>query len=113
MITSRMHRPRPTWPKGDAEGVDDAHVGDRVQHTGADEGRGADGLHTDDEVADAHDQRLADGERREEEEAAEVGLAHGDVFDALGVDLDAEDHHEHEGADPQRQFVKSAAIADP
>ena len=89
--------------EGDAEGVDDAHVGEGDEHTGADEGRGADGLHTDDEVADAHDQRLADGERREEEEAAEVGLAHGDVFDALGVDLDAEDHHEHEGADPQRQ----------
>ena len=86
--------------EGDAEGVDDADVGEGDEHARADERRRAHHLDPDDEVSDADDQRLDDRENGEEEEAAEVGLPHREALEPLGINLGAEDDHEYERADP-------------
>ncbi|KAM9862911.1 hypothetical protein ACI1US_01272 [Leucobacter sp. BZR 635] len=88
----------------DRERIDNAHVDERGEDSGRHERDGARGLHANDEVSDTHDDRLQHRKRSEQEEATHVGLTHRDVFKALGVHLNLEDHHEHEGTDPERKI---------
>ena len=87
--------------EGDGEGIDDVDVDERLDNAGEDEGLGVEALDAHGEVADAADDRLEGAEQYEEHPAAEVALPRLELSDALVVDLNLVDGHEHEAPDPE------------
>ena len=61
-------------------------------------------LHADDQAPRAAHDRLQNHDDGEQKTATEEPLRDGEVAHALVINLDAQDDHEHEHADPQRQI---------
>ena len=93
-------------PERHRQRIHDGEIGEADQHTGTYEGEWVDGLDSQNEVSDGHDQCLAQGHQREQTEAGEVGLADREALCILGIHLQLEDDHQHEGTDPQGQISK-------
>ena len=85
------------------ERIDDVDVDEGDAHAAQHEEKRMQALHADHEVADRDDDRLEGTEQDHEQPAAEVGLAGGEVTDALAVDLELVDGDEHVAADPEGQ----------
>ena len=85
------------------QGVDDGEVGQSGEDAGTGEGERVDVLHPENQVADRDDHGLHHGQRTEQPQPAPVGLADGEPPHASPVHFGAEDDHQHERADPQRQ----------
>ena len=67
------------------------------------EGGNVGNLNADGQRSRATDYRLQHCEYAEHEETPQVTLPGFRPLDAFGIDLEQEDYHEHEGADPKRQ----------
>ena len=85
------------------EGEDDAQVRQRGHSSGGIQRRGVYRLHAQLQHAKAANERLRHREQGKHDEAAQVALGGSQATNAFGVNLQAHDHNEHEGANPEGQ----------
>ena len=85
------------------DGVDERHVHERAHHARAHEGGRGRALDAEEQVSQAADERLHLAEQHHEQPSAEEPLPGLEGADALAVDLELVDGHEHEAAHPERQ----------
>ena len=92
--------------KGRRQRVDDAEISQRDERAGSNECDWIYRLYAHGQVTHGDNHRLHHHHHGHEQETAQISLAHREPLKAFQIHLHAEDDHEHEGTDPQREVRK-------